>query len=315
MNRSANTLGSGAAAATAAYILWGVSSLYWRLLGNVAATELVAYRILMSLVVLVILLVVTGTLGDIVKAAADPRNLVIYTLSGLSVAANWAAFMWGSIHGHLVETGLGYLMAPLMNVAFGTILLKEAVSTARIMAIAIMVLAIGLLVVNGGELNAFVYGAIAVSFGVYSFLRKLGPLGPIAGLALESAILSTIVFACGALGLISLTAPWTGPGDQLALLLVCGIVSVGPLWLFSVANRALPLSTLGFFQYLLPTTQFVLAVWLFGQTPSRNTVLSLGLIWVALAIVLVDMLREGRRLTARVGVPVHEQSRTTQAQH
>lgn len=288
-------LASGVISAILAYILWGVSSLYWHLLADVPGPELLAYRILMSLVVLVLVLALARKLTETLRSATAPKNLLIYSLSGLSVAVNWGAFMWGSIHGHVVETGLGYLIAPLINVAFGTVLLNERLTKARVLAVLIMAGAIALLIIRSTELDIWVYAAIALSFGFYSLLRKLGPLGAIPGLAVETSILAVIVVVISALGTVPLSYPVIAPADSAALLLVCGLVSVIPLWLFSVANRAVPLSTLGFFQYLLPTTQFLLAVTFYHQPASTNTMVSLGLIWIALGIVLIEAARTHSR--------------------
>jgi chloramphenicol-sensitive protein RarD len=230
----------------------------------------------MSLIVLLVILLLAGNLGSTVREAAVPRNALTYSLSGISIAVNWSAFMWGSIEGQVVETGLGYLIAPLLSVAFGTIFLKERLTKARSAAVLIMFAAVGLLIIRSAELNVWVYAAVALSFGFCSILRKLGPLGAVPGLAVETAVLAAAVLIATSLGPVSLSAPLTAPDGQVAVLLAFGVVSVIPLWLFSVANRALPLSTPGLFQYILPTTQFILAVTFYKQLPSTNTVVGLS---------------------------------------
>ncbi|WP_375413485.1 EamA family transporter RarD [uncultured Bradyrhizobium sp.] len=306
MNDHENTTSKGIFSATFAYFFWGVSALYWRLLGAVSAPELLAYRILLSLIVLLAILLLAGNLGSTIREAAVPRNALIYSLSGISIAVNWSAFIWGSIHGQVVETGLGYLIAPLLSVACGTIFLRERLTRAKSVAVLIMIAAVFLLIIRSAELNVWVYAAIALSFGCYSILRKLGPLGAVPGLAVETAVLAAAILIASSLGLISFSYPLTAPNGQVAILLACGVVSIIPLWLFSVANRALPLSTLGFFQYILPTTQFILAVTFYKQVLSTNTVASLVLIWVALGIVLIEAARTHRRRSsslAGVAVP------------
>lgn len=288
----------GALSAVSAYILWGVSSIYWHLLGQVPPVELLAYRIVMSLVVLVLALWFGGTLAETMNSARAPKNIVIYTFSALSIAVNWGAFMWGSIHGRVVETGLGYLIAPLVNVAFGVLFLREPFTKVKATAILIMVLAVLLIIVRSSELDFWVYFAISTSFGIYSILRKIGTLGAIQGLAVETTGLAAVVIVGAGLGMVPLGFPLIAPPGITTVLLACGVVSVVPLWLFSLANRALPLTMLGFLQYVLPSTQFVLAVWYFKQIPSMNTVVSLCLIWTALAIVLTETAMKHRKVDA-----------------
>jgi len=279
----------GPGAALAAYFLWGISSLYWHLLPSIPPAELLSYRVLLSCVVLLAVLLATRKLGETCRAASTRRNLVIYSCSALCIATNWSVFMWGAIHGHVLETGVGYLIAPLINVAFGAIFFKERFTVTRYAAVAIMALALFFLTSNSGELTAWIYLTIGFSFGGYSLFRKLGPLGAIEGLAFETSLLTVVVVMAVLLGRTSLgLSVRSSPFDGFELLSLAGIVSVVPLWLFSVANRALRLATLGFFQYMLPTTQFALALFFYNQLPSTRTVVCLAVIWTALALVVLE---------------------------
>ncbi len=288
---------TGPASALAAYALWGVSSLYWHLLPSVPPEELLSYRVLLSCIVLLLVLLVTRTLKATIRAALTRRNLAIYSCSALSIATNWTVFMWGAVHGHVIETGVGYLIAPLINVAFGALVLRERLTPAKYAAVALMVTGLAFLISNGGDLTIWIYLTIGISFGAYSLFRKLGPLGAIQGLAVETSLLTVVVIAAFLFGGISLTLPLVSSPHQVTILAFGGVVSVVPLWLFSVANRALRLGTLGFFQYALPTTQFALAILYYGQLPSAVTIVSLAIIWSALAIVVLEsaVARKGPR--------------------
>lgn len=195
--------------------------------------------------------------------------------------------MWGSIHSHVLETGIGYLISPLTNVAFGIIVFKERLTRTRRVAILIISLALLFLLSSSGELTSWIYLAIGFSFGGYSFFRKLGPLGAIEDLAFETLLLTLIVIAVVLLGETSLGfSAGPLPYGGITLLSLAGIVSIVPLWLFSVANRVLSLTTMGFFQYILTITQFTLALIYYRQIPSTNTLVCLSIIWLALVIVM-----------------------------
>jgi len=278
----------GITSAIAAYILWGISALYWRLYGSVPGPSLLSLRILLSAVTLLCLLAISGQVHATLRLAAKPLNVAVYGASSASIALNWYTFMWGSVHGHVLETGLGYLIAPLANILFGAVLFREKLTLLRVAAIALMAFAIVFLVLRSNELSPWVYMAIGISFGLYSVFRKLGSLDPIAGLAVETIMLGVGVVVLAALGFLDLRVFSADTFSTSPSLLLCGVVSIVPLWLFTKANRLLPLSLLGFLQYLLPTTQFLVAVTIYGQTPSANTVASLLVIWLALGVVLTE---------------------------
>jgi chloramphenicol-sensitive protein RarD len=280
---------AGGGAALGAYFLWGISSLYWHLLASVPPVELLAYRVLLSCAVLILVLAATGTLATTFRAAGLTRNLLIYSASALSIATNWSVFMWSAVHGHVIETGIGYLIAPLINVAFGALILGERLTATKGAAVALMTLGLAYLIFNSKELTVWIYFAIGTSFGTYSLFRKLGSLGAVEGLAVETALLTILVAIAFLFGAVSLAYPLTSSSGQAGILALCGIVSLVPLWLFSIANRTLRLATLGFFQYALPTTQFALAIFYYHQFPRTSTIVSVAVIWIALGIVIAEV--------------------------
>lgn len=287
----------GAVAAVAAYVLWGLSALYWRLLADVPALQLFCFRIVFSLLTLAAFVAGSRQAKVVFSAVRSPRMLLVHAGSGLSVAINWAAFMWASIHGHVIETGVGYLLAPPVSVAFGVAVLRERLNRAKALAVVLMLVGIALLIVRNGDLIIWVYLTIGMTFGIFGLLRKLSPLGPVTGLAVETALPTLAVGIGAASGTVTFSYLAWGPASQVLLLCLCGLVSIIPLWLFAIASRSLRLADLGFFQYLLPTTQFVLAVTVYAQPISFDTLASLAIIWIALGIVVFDALAALRRTT------------------
>jgi chloramphenicol-sensitive protein RarD len=148
---------------------------------------------------------------------------------------------------------------------------------------------------RSADLTAWVYLTIGLTFGIFSLLRKLGPLGPLTGLSLETTLLTAGAGLGAVAGAFSIDYPAQAQGEQIALLSLCGFVSVAPLWLFSIANRSLRLADLGFLQYALPATQFILAVTVYGQRISPNTLVCLTIVWIALGIIVIDTLAAARK--------------------
>ena len=286
----------GALCAACAYLIWGLSALYWKQLPDVPPVQLLAFRVVSSLFTLVVVIAVLGQLKPLVSAVRSARTWMVYTASGVVIALNWGAFMWGSVHGHVIETGLGYLISPLVSIVLGAMFFKEKLSACRVVAVSLMVLAVANMWARSGELMPWVFLVIGLSFGVYGLLRKLGGLNPLAGLAMETLVLTLVTLAAiPAMRMESLYLLHATAGEWV-LLLLAGSVSVLPLWLYAVAAKRLPLVSLGFYQYILPTTQLLLALLYYGQTPSLNTVLSFALIWLALFVVMGETLWRARAL-------------------
>lgn len=299
MNRSRHAL-TGALCAAAAYLMWGLSSLYWKLLANVPPLQLLGLRIVSSVLTLVLVIAAMRKLHSFARAAAKPRVLLLYGAAGLAIALNWGAFMWGSIHGHVIETGLGYLISPLVSIVLGAVCLKEPLSRGRMVAVGLMIIAVINMMLHSGELLPWVFLVIGLSFGSYGLLRKLGGLDPIFGLTLETLILTAGVAmaAFAASGLAHPAADQSylahATSGEWWLLVFAGSVSVVPLWLYGMSAKRLSLASLGFFQYILPTTQIVLAYLYYEQVPGLNTMMSFALIWVALMLVMGESVRAVR---------------------
>jgi chloramphenicol-sensitive protein RarD len=278
-----------------AYGLWGVLPLYFKALVHVPSTEIVAHRILWSLIFLAVLATFWRRWPAIRTAVATPQVLLTLAITAILIAANWLIYIWAVISGHVLEGSLGYYLNPLINVLLGVVLLKERLSAAQKGAVALAAAGVAVLALGAGS-GIWISLSLAFSFGVYGFLRKVAPVDAIEGLSIETAILAPI-----ALGWV-LWLQNTGEGgwgswgwSTDALLIFAGAVTAVPLLLFAAAAKRLPYSTLGFLQYIAPSIQFALAVLLFGERLTVSHIICFAAIWAALVIFAGDGFRIARR--------------------
>lgn len=221
--------------------------------------------------------------------------MIIHLVAAVLVVINWGTFIWASIHGHVVESGLGYLIAPFVAILVGALALGDRMGWLRRSALAVIVAAVFAMVQRSGELHHGVYLIIGVTWGAYACLKKLTTLDAFSGLLCETVVLSAGLVVALATSSASLRLPAALPDSILLTLALCGVVSVLPLWLFSVAAARLRLSVMGFFQFVLPTTQLFVALVFYRQSVSFNTLVSFGAIWCALAMLVAEpLLQRGR---------------------
>lgn len=278
----------GIAYASLAYIAWGLFPLYFQLLAAVSPLEIVAHRTLWSLVFLAGVLLVRRQLAWVRPLARQPRVLGVFALSALLLSANWLVYVWAVTNGQVLESSLGYFMLPLVSVALGTVFLRERPRPGQWLAVGVAAVGVAWLTWQAGHLP-WTALTLALSFGFYGLLRKTATLGALEGLSLETALLAPL-----ALGYLAYTgqtgqAAWThaGPG-LLASLLAAGPITAVPLLLFAAGARRIPLATLGLLQYISPMLQFLLGVWLLGETASLARLVGFGLIWAALLCYSVE---------------------------
>nr|WP_295373361.1 EamA family transporter RarD [uncultured Sphingosinicella sp.] len=276
-----------------AYLLWGVLPLYFKALGHVRPTEIVAHRILWSLIFLGALVAIWGRLPQIRAAIANRRALLTLVLTAALIGVNWLIWIWAVLNGHVLEGSLGYYLNPLVNVLLGVVVLKERLSRARQIAVGLACAGVAVLAWGAGS-GLWISLTLAVTFALYGFLRKVAPVESLEGLTIETAILAPI-----ALGWI-LWLEQAGTGglgiDRFTtiLLVLAGAVTAVPLLLFNAAAKRLPYSTLGFLQYIAPSLQFLLAVLLFGERLTTAHLICFGAIWTALVIFAAEGWRIGR---------------------
>ncbi len=278
-----------------AYLLWGVMPLYFKALGAVPATQIVAHRIVWSLLFLVVLVALWRRWVGIGAALRQKRVLATLALTACLIAVNWLVYIYAVLSGHVLEGSLGYYLNPLVNVLMGTLLLKERLTRPQLLAVGLAGIGVAILAVGAGT-GLWISLTLAGSFALYGFLRKVAPVESLEGLSVETLLLTPV--ALGFLLFVEVRGDGGfgahGIGTDV-LLILGGAVTAVPLLLFTAAAKRLPYSTLGFLQYIAPSMQFLLAVLVFGERLTFAHGLCFGLIWTALAIFSVEGLRAAHR--------------------
>ena len=281
-----------------AYLLWGVMPLYFKAIAAVPPTEIVAHRIVWSLLFLGALATLWKRWPAIRAAAGTSRVVMTLILTALLIGVNWLVYIYAVVSGHVLEGSLGYYLNPLFNVLLGVVLLKEKLSRAQVFATILAGAGVAVLAAGAGS-GLWISLTLAFSFGLYGFLRKIAPVDSLEGLSIETALLAPV--AAGWLFWLaadeSLRFGQLGIGTDV-LLALGGAVTAIPLLLFTAAARRLPYSTLGFLQYLAPSLQFLLAVLVFGEAFTLPHMICFGAIWTALAIFSIDGWRSAAKARA-----------------
>ncbi len=277
-----------------AYLLWGILPLYFKLLVLVPPTEIVGHRILWSLVFLAVLATLWRRWPAIRAAVTTSRVLMTLVLTALLIGTNWLIYIWAVINGHVLAGSLGYYLNPLVNVLLGVVLLKERLSRGQLFAVLLAAAGVAVLAAGAGE-GLWISLSLALSFGLYGFLRKVAPVDSLEGLSIETAILAPVALAWVLWLQHQGAAGFGGLGLATDLLLVLGgAVTAIPLLMFTAAAKRLPYSTLGFLQYIAPSLQLLLAVLAFGERLTTAHIVCFAAIWTALAIFAFEGLRVGR---------------------
>ncbi|MEZ4235162.1 MAG: EamA family transporter RarD [Myxococcota bacterium] len=280
----------GLAAGVAAYALWGLLPLYWKLLGAVPPLELLAHRIVWSLVALGAVVAVAGRLPGLLRAL-DRRTVGIYALASVLVGTNWLLYVWAVAAGRVVEVSLGYFVNPMVSVLLGVAVLGERLSRVQRVGVACAGVGVGALLVGSGS-PPWVSLTLAVSFGLYGLVKKLAPLRSAGGAHARTAILTPpSLVAVGWLQLSGVGALGRHGVGFDALLLLSGVATSLPLLLFGVAARQVPLSQLGLLQYLAPTLQLVLAVAVFGEPFGPLRAAAFAAVWLGIAVFVSPVVR------------------------
>ena len=286
-----NQARNGVVAALAAYLLWGFLPILFHLLEAAGSVLIVAERTLFSLVLLTGILAFGAGFKEARALLSDWKKLRVVTLSTALLVVNWLIYVWAVESGQVLEASFGYFINPLINVAIGMIFLGERQNRLQTIAIAIAVVAIAIQAVGLGSIP-FVALSLALSFGFYGFFRKTAPSGPATGLFAETVIAAPFALAYVAFDLATRgIGPHADPQTML-LLVLTGPATAVPLLLFAYAVRRLRLTTIGMFQYLAPSIQFLLAVFLFGEELNGMRLLSFVLIWLSLVVFSYDSFRQ-----------------------
>ena len=288
--------GRGLAAATSAFFIWGLLPLYLRLLHAVPVLQITAHRLVWGCIFAMIWLAIRGQLSLVRAALLDPQTAVRLCLSAVLISINWITYVYGIAVGRVVETSLGYFINPLVNVLLGVLVLSERLNKAQWTAVAIAAAGVSYLTWNAGHLP-WIALSLAFSFGFYGLVRKLIKVEALPGFGSETLVLLPV--GIGYLVWSEVTHPggWSSLGFGIhALLVFGGPLTAIPLVLFAVGARRIPYSTVGLLQYLAPTIQFLLAIFVFHEPFTQARLVGFAMIWTALAIYAGDGVWRSRKL-------------------
>jgi chloramphenicol-sensitive protein RarD len=289
----------GALYGIGAYVSWGLLPLFLKLLVGVPAFQIVAHRILWSLLLLAVIVTIARGWGQIRAAIAVPRTVLLLCASAALIAINWTVYIWAVVHGHVVEASLGYFINPLLNVALGVAVLRERLRPWQGVAVAIAAVGVLTLALSGGS-ALWISILLALSFGLYGLIRKVVAVDALAGLTIETALLAPVALAVLTMAAQGGTAVFGHDTRLDLLLMLAGVVTAMPLLMFAAAARRMRYATLGLFQYLAPTLQFLEAVLLFGEPLRPVHLVTFGCIWAGCALYAADLARGSRMRVATV---------------
>jgi chloramphenicol-sensitive protein RarD len=286
---------AGLAYGVAAYGLWGIFPLYFPLLEPSGPLEILAHRMIWSLVVVAAVLLVLRRWAWIPELLRQPKRLGLIALAALAISINWGTYIWGVNSGHVVETSLGYFINPLVTIALGVIVLHERLRPAQWAAVGIGAAAVIILAIASGR-PPWIALTLAFSFGTYGFIKKKVNLGGLESLAAETSV----QFFPALLFLVVLgvhgdsTFATHGPAHA-SLIAASGLITAIPLVAFGAAAIRVPLSTMGLLQYLAPVFQFLLGLTYFHESMPPARWAGFALVWAALTVMTGDALRNARR--------------------
>jgi chloramphenicol-sensitive protein RarD len=282
---------SGVWYGVAAYSLWGLLTLYWRLFPSVPAIQILAHRFVWSFVVLSVIIAASWQQRRVALRTIGARAVVLYAIAAVLIGANWFLYVFSVNNGFVVESSLGYFMTPLVNVLMGVVVFRERLRSMQWLAVAFAFSGVLWLTLAYGTLP-WIGLALAASFGSYGLVKKKATLPSLEGLTLETAVL--VIPALVYLAAIDRAgeAAFLHSGVATDVLLVAaGVVTVVPLLLFATAVRRVPLSVVGILQYIAPTIQFLLGVYAFHEPFTRTQLTGFGLVWVGLVVFTLDSVR------------------------
>ena len=282
---------SGFWAAVLAYVLWGVITIYWKQFHRFNAFELIAQRVVWSTIVLVIALLVSGKWRTVATALRSGRTLAHLALLAVLLTVNWTTYVYAVVHGHVIETALGYFISPIGTILIGVYAMKERLRPIQWVAVAIAVSAVAVLGVAYGQIP-YLAIALGTSWCAYGYVKRKLPLAAVESLSGEILVLFVpalafvIVRQVQGTGILVTARP-----TEIALLLCSGVVTATPLLLFAYAAKRTAFTVLGPVGYLVPSINFILGAVLYHEHLTASRLTGFGLVWIALAILTVDGLR------------------------
>ena len=293
---------AGVITGLAAYVTWGLLTLFWKQLHRFNAFELIGWRICSSAIIMVIIVPVTRRWAGVLPVFGNRRLFVRVLLAALMLAGNWTSYVWAVVHDRVLETALGYFISPLFTVLLGVFVLKEVLHTAQVVALGFAAVAVVVLTVSYGQVPWIAIG-LAVSWTAYGWLKRDVPLGPAESMTAESLVLIVpAVVAALALSGRADSIPQSASGKELTFAILTGLATVTPLMMFAFAAKRVPLTIIGPMLYIVPSINFLLGWLVFHEALPPSRVLGFALVWVGLIILFVDSARRahGTRGTTRL---------------
>lgn len=277
--------------AIVAYTAWGLLPIYWKIFSKISAWEILSQRIIWSVVFVVILVLASKKWSSIKKAVPNWNSRIRIIISSLLIASNWTIYIWAVNNGHMIEASLGYYINPLVSVLLGVFFLGERLKPLQWGAMGVALIGVLILTINYGQFP-WIALSLAITFGLYGLAKKKIQAEPLAGLTLDTivvfplALLYLLIFQHG--GKAWFVLSWW----QMIALLLAGIATALPLLWFAEAAKRLPLSIMGFFQYLAPTITLILGLFLYHESFSEIDLISFSCIWIALVIYSTQMIQK-----------------------
>lgn len=275
--------------ALATFIMWGVFPIFFKFIEGIAATEVLAHRIIWSALILLVILIITKRLNSVKRIAKIKKVTLTLAITGALIASNWGVFIYAINQNEILATSLGYFINPLFSILLGAIILKEELSPTLKLSIFIVFIAIGVQIYAIGNLP-LISIILPLSFALYGLLRKKLGVRTFEGLFIETMILAPFAL----LYLIYLTINNSGEfgiNFNGIMLFLSGFVTILPLLTFNASTKYLKLSTIGFLQYISPTLSMIIAVFIYNETLDFYKIISFALIWISLAIATISNLR------------------------
>jgi len=294
MNKT--SLGTGALYGITAYLLWGILPLYWKLLSALNPFHILAFRIIFSLFLVGTILIIQKNFNWL-NFFKDKRDGLLIILAALIISFNWGLYIWAVNDGHTIEAAMGYYINPLISVVLGLCVFREKINRLQAISFSLAVIGVLIQIVFTGS-PPWISIGLALSFGVYGLLKKTIKLSALESLGSETLAASPISLLLLA-GIFSMNGKFPNPEEllylrdlpviTLAVLSICGIVTALPLFLFAKSVKILPLSTVGFMQFLAPTLTFLTGVFAFHETFTYHSLIVFGFIWAAVIIYIVSL--------------------------
>ncbi|CAN5759285.1 EamA family transporter RarD [soil metagenome] len=302
--RPRSELGLGVRAGLVAYVVWGLLTIYWKQLHRFNAFELIGWRIVSAAVVMAIVITVRGRWAVLAAAARNGQVVRRIALASSLLTANWGAYVYAVVHDHVIETALGYFIAPLGTMVVGVVVLGERLGTLQKAAMVLAGIAVVVMTISYGHppVAALV---IATSWTLYGLLKRQVPLSPIESFAAETfVLLIPAVIGVAVVAASATSIPRSGTGIQLSFVALSGLATAVPLILFAFAAQRVPFTMLGPMQYLVPSINLALGWALYHEAMPWVRLVGFSLVWAALVLVTIDRIRhtmDARPATAPIG--------------